>query len=80
LFIPDLDHDFLPTPDPGVKNASDPGSGSATLMAAAKILPQNTSWSCLKMGPRPARRVGLCLGMAKPGSLHICLVFQQFLL
>jgi hypothetical protein len=32
--IPDPDADFLPSPipDPGVKKASDPGSGSATLV------------------------------------------------
>ncbi len=29
--IPDPDLDFLPIPDPGVKKAADPGSGSATL-------------------------------------------------
>ncbi len=29
--IPDPDLDFLPIPDPGLKNALDPGSGSATL-------------------------------------------------
>jgi hypothetical protein len=28
--IPDLDPDFLAIPDPGVKKAPDPGSGSAT--------------------------------------------------
>jgi hypothetical protein len=34
LFIPDPDADFLPSriPDPGVKKAPDPGSGSATLI------------------------------------------------
>ncbi len=33
MFIPDLDPDlFLAIPDPGVKNAPDPGSGSATLL------------------------------------------------
>jgi hypothetical protein len=30
--IPDRDLDFLPIPDPGVKKAPDPGSGSATLL------------------------------------------------
>jgi hypothetical protein len=30
MFIPDLD--FFPIPDPGVKKARDPGSGSATLL------------------------------------------------
>jgi hypothetical protein len=29
--IPDPNADFLPIPDPGVKKAPDPGSGSATL-------------------------------------------------
>jgi hypothetical protein len=29
LFIPDLDPDFLRIPDPGVRKAPDPGSGSA---------------------------------------------------
>jgi hypothetical protein len=28
---PDPDRDFLPIPDPGVKKALDPGSGSASL-------------------------------------------------
>jgi hypothetical protein len=32
MFIPDPDLDFLPIPDPGVKKASDPGFGSATLV------------------------------------------------
>ncbi len=34
VFIPDLDLDFYPSriPDPGVKKAPDPGSGSATLI------------------------------------------------
>jgi hypothetical protein len=31
--IPDPDADFLPIPDPGVKKAPDPRSGSATLLA-----------------------------------------------
>ncbi len=31
LFIPDPDPDFLRIPDPGVKKALDPWSGSATL-------------------------------------------------
>ncbi len=31
MFIPDFDLDFLPIPDPRVKKAPDPGSGSATL-------------------------------------------------
>jgi len=31
MFIPDQDLIFLPIPDPGVKKAPDPGSGSATL-------------------------------------------------
>jgi hypothetical protein len=30
--IPDRDLDFLPIPDPEVKKAPDPGSGSATLL------------------------------------------------
>jgi hypothetical protein len=34
MFIPDPDLDFLPIPDPGVKKARDPGSGSATLRFA----------------------------------------------
>jgi hypothetical protein len=29
--IPDTDPDFLPIPEPGVKNTQDRGSGSATL-------------------------------------------------
>ncbi len=33
MFIPDTDLDFLPIPDPGVKKAPDPGSGSPTLSA-----------------------------------------------
>jgi hypothetical protein len=39
LFIPDPDADFLPSwiPDPGVKKAPDPGSGSATLIFKRKI-------------------------------------------
>jgi hypothetical protein len=36
MFIPDLDLDFFPIPDPGVKNAPDPGSGSATLLTQIK--------------------------------------------
>jgi hypothetical protein len=32
MFVPDPDFDFLPIPDPVVKKASDPGSGSATLL------------------------------------------------
>ncbi len=32
MFIPDLDPDFLPIPDLGVKKAPDAGSGSATLL------------------------------------------------
>jgi hypothetical protein len=31
MLIPDPDLEFLPIPDPGVKKAPDPGSGSATL-------------------------------------------------
>ncbi len=31
MFISDPDLDFLPIPDPGVKKAPDPGSGSPTL-------------------------------------------------
>ncbi len=31
MFIPDPDADFLPIPDPGVKKALDPGSGSSIL-------------------------------------------------
>jgi hypothetical protein len=31
VFIPDLDLDFLPIPDPGVKNKKAPDPGSATL-------------------------------------------------
>jgi hypothetical protein len=31
--IPDTVPDFLPIPDPGVKKAPDPGSGSATLLS-----------------------------------------------
>jgi hypothetical protein len=32
VFIPDPDPDFLTIPDPGVKMARDPGSGSAILV------------------------------------------------
>jgi hypothetical protein len=32
MFIPDPDLDFVFIPDPGVKKAPDPGSGSATLL------------------------------------------------
>jgi hypothetical protein len=32
MFIPDPDLDFLTIPDPGIKKAMDPGSGSATLL------------------------------------------------
>ncbi len=39
MFILDPDADFLPIPDPGVKKAPDPGSGSATLQKSpVKIL------------------------------------------
>jgi hypothetical protein len=31
MYIPDSNLDFLHIPDPGVKKAPDPGSGSATL-------------------------------------------------
>jgi len=31
MLLLDPDLDFLPIPDPGVKKAPDPGSGSATL-------------------------------------------------
>ncbi len=39
LFIPDPDADFYPSriPDPGVKKAPDPGSGSATLSVSMRI-------------------------------------------
>jgi hypothetical protein len=40
LFIPDPDPDFfffLPIPDPGVKKASNPGFGSATLLANYRV-------------------------------------------
>ncbi len=40
LFILDPDPDFLPIPDPGVKTASDPGSGSVTLMAGQLVTKQ----------------------------------------
>jgi hypothetical protein len=39
-FIPDPDLHFLSIPDPGVKKAPDPGSGSATLHSAV----QNCLW------------------------------------
>jgi hypothetical protein len=34
-WIPDLD--FLPIPDPGIKKALDPGSGSATLARRYRV-------------------------------------------
>jgi hypothetical protein len=37
LFFSDPDLDFLPIPDPGVKMAPDPGSGSATLQVRAEL-------------------------------------------
>jgi hypothetical protein len=43
--IPDPDADFLPIPDPGVKKALDPGSGSATLIDMWR--PEIVAWqSC----------------------------------
>jgi hypothetical protein len=36
LFFSDPDLDFIPIPDPGVKKAPDPGSGSATLQKRFK--------------------------------------------
>jgi hypothetical protein len=54
--IPDLDLDFYPSriPDPGVKKAPDPGSGSATLnpplptvyTAEGKIPREDTLFIC----------------------------------
>jgi hypothetical protein len=38
--IPDLDADILPIPDPGVKKAPDPGSGSATLLTQVFLGPK----------------------------------------
>jgi hypothetical protein len=36
IFIPDLDLDFVPNPDPGIKKAPDPGSATATLRMLGK--------------------------------------------
>jgi hypothetical protein len=38
LFIPNPDPEFLPILDPGGKKASDPGSGSATLVIIMNTL------------------------------------------
>ncbi len=39
--IPDLD--FLPIPDPGVKKAPDPGSGSTTVLCSNTTV-QSSTW------------------------------------
>jgi hypothetical protein len=60
MFIPDPDLDFLPIPDHGVKKASDPQSGSATLI---KLFEQETvrRWDPSPLpppsGPYPPSRV-----------------------
>ncbi len=47
LFIPDPDADFLPSriPDPGVKKAPNPGSGSATLVRVSLMSTQKVGVS-----------------------------------
>ncbi len=54
MFIPDPDFEsgswFLPIPDPGVKKAPDPGSGSATLLNIGRIsrcftTKENLAWA-----------------------------------
>jgi hypothetical protein len=47
LFIPDSDYDFLLIPDPEVKKAQDPGSGSATLPVALCAMLFNREWKIL---------------------------------
>ena len=42
--ITDPDADFLPIPDPGVKKAPDPGSGSATLLFYNWYCPMRKEW------------------------------------
>jgi hypothetical protein len=54
LFIPDLDLDFLLIPDPVVRRALEPGSGSATLLRSyqiVKVLPVPTAHSSTMMKP-----------------------------
>jgi hypothetical protein len=50
----ELDHDFLPIPDPGVKKASDHGSGSATVLSGSgSALPLNPDMLIYNTGVYP---------------------------
>jgi hypothetical protein len=52
MFIPDLDLDFLPIPEPGVKKA--PYPGSATLIVSGSDLHDPDPVTYLNVGPDPA--------------------------
>jgi hypothetical protein len=62
MFIPDPDLEFLPIPDPGVKKAPNPGSGSATLVTDNQSITVPNTW----YSKRPAKMINYSLVQITP--------------